>query len=275
MSDSDLRTKLFDTIDHKRNEIRFKLGDTIPMVSRMPKIILIMAFLASLAYAIFLLFDRPHTLSLMYIFVVLVPLGAWYYFRKLSGNANSDLFEEVGMTDSSESEITRIIDKYSGFADGIGTALPLFGAAVLLGVVALGDSGDQATYKVYIEKYFMNLAVPFEVVSILVLASAKLYESVFDELSLRYQEVIDHAKIVEKKYYHDETIQAIRSIGREGSVTFSTDMNADQIRELKELYSLMGKAADGLGSENVLRSLQSIVALSGKTVNNGNSNKEN
>lgn len=87
--------------------------------------------------------------------VVLSPIVLAIVFWYLSQRAYGTLKIEVIKGDSSDSEITRIIDKYSGVVDAIGTAMPLGGAAILIGVVGSGVSN------VEFNKYFTGFAVPF------------------------------------------------------------------------------------------------------------------
>ncbi|MDZ4710703.1 MAG: hypothetical protein SGI89_00095 [bacterium] len=76
-----------------------------------------------------------------------------------------------------KSEINKIIDKWSGVVDGIGTALPLIGAAVILFTVGLGQQSQDL---------FLEIAIPFEIKSLFILAIAKLFESAFDDLEIQY-----------------------------------------------------------------------------------------
>lgn len=94
------------------------------------------------------------------------------------------VLEKLKENDSSETEIIKIIEKWSGIVDGIGTALPLIGAAVILFTVGLGLGKDY-------QGLFLNFAVPFEIKSLLILATAKLFESVFDEFEIQIQKMYD------------------------------------------------------------------------------------
>ena len=82
----------------------------------------------------------------------------------------------------SETEVIKTIEKWSGLVDGIGTALPLIGAAVILFTIGLGKEN---------QKLFLEIAVPFEIKSLFILASAKLFESVFDEYEIQVQNLYD------------------------------------------------------------------------------------
>jgi len=198
-----------------------------------------------------------------YIIVPMLPIGVFFYFRKKSREAKYHLEDEFRKEDLSEPEITRIIDKYSGAADGIGTALPLFGAAILLGVVALGDPNNPSNDS-YIQMWFMNLAVPFEVVSIVILAAAKLYEAVFDELSLCYQQRVDDLRLNSKNKYQSDIIKAIDSINTNVIVKVENALTPDQYEKLKDLLDLMHKVVNGLKDSNVSDNLKNLIKLSGK-----------
>lgn len=76
-----------------------------------------------------------------------------------------------------KTEVTKTIDKWSGIVDGIGTALPLVGAAVILFTVGLGQQS---------QALFLEIAIPFEIKSLFILAIAKLFESSFDDLEIQY-----------------------------------------------------------------------------------------
>lgn len=90
---------------------------------------------------------------------------------------------------SSETEIVKTIDKWSGTVDSIGTALPLIGAAVILFTVGLGKEN---------QKLFFEFAIPFEIKSLFILAIAKLFESVFDEFEIQIQKIYDRINGREK-----------------------------------------------------------------------------
>ncbi len=90
--------------------------------------------------------------------------------------------QKIEKADTSETEVIKTIEKWSGVVDGIGTALPLIGAAVILFTIGLGQEN---------QKLFLELAVPFEIKSLFILAIAKLFESVFDELEIQIQNLYD------------------------------------------------------------------------------------
>lgn len=117
------------------------------------------------------------------------PFTLWYYpvlvyllflFFAFWVKRNLDKkFTEGKLT---RTEITKTIDKWSGVVDGIGTALPLVGAAVILFTVGLGQQS---------QSLFLEFAIPFEIKSLFILAIAKLFESTFDDLEIQYLNNID------------------------------------------------------------------------------------
>lgn len=257
---SKLHNILNEVISEKLNSIEAKIIQRLIRIQIPYFLLIFMSFLFAFSFPLFVSQYPP----LFYI-VPVIPVGAFIYFNVLSNRARRDLKEEVKKTDSSESEITRIIDKYSGIVDAIGTALPLIGAAILLGIVGSGIKGDK------FDQYFTGFAVPFEVISILVLASAKLYESVFDELSLNYQEVTDLVKSTEKKYYHDEQIKAIESIRNENIESKEIQLpalTAEEHEQIRKTYTLMNSLVDGLKNETVSKTIEQLLLLTSKDKNN-------
>lgn len=243
--------KISEIIDSKLKEID---GTTAQRIKRIQIPYYILIFFA-LLFAVFFPFFISQSLPNIYFLVPIIPIGVIVYFKRLSEHARQDLREEVKKADSSESEITRIIDKYSGIVDGIGTALPLIGAAILLGIVGSGIKGGN------FDQYFTGFAVPFEVVSIAVLASAKLFESVFDELSLNYQEVIDHTKSAEKKYYHDIQIEAITNSSLNNKIPLPPVLSPEQNEEIRKTYSMIQDVLNGLNNETVVKALEQLILL--------------
>lgn len=250
----ELRERLNDLISGKLRDIDSSIDQKLTRIMIPYYFVVVLSILFAFTFPFFM----SQSANIIYAIVPLIPIGVSTYFRSLSGRARKDLREEVQKTDSSESEITRIIDKYSGIVDGIGTALPLVGAAILLGIVGSGLQGAK------FDQYFTGFAVPFEVVSIAVLASAKLFESVFDEMSLNYQEVIDHAKGFEKEYYHEKQIKAIETANQSVTLQLSSSLDTKEHAELRKTYETMKDVIEGLKNENVVKSLQQLSILLSK-----------
>ena len=117
----------------------------------------------------------------------LYPTSVYLLFIVLFFVCRKIVFEKINRENPSETEIVKVIEKWSGIVDGIGTALPLIGAAVILFTVGLGKD---------YQDLFLSFAVPFEIKSLLILATAKLFESVFDEFEIQIQKNYDRNKVV-------------------------------------------------------------------------------
>ncbi len=206
--------------------------------------------------------------------------------------ANKGLKSEFREMEASEASITRIIDRFSGIVDGLGTALPLLGAAILLISIEKGPV------------VFLGFAVPFEIKSILILAIAKLFDSIFDALALKYQEIQEDIKNVEKAYHYfmqeklfsqriaqrsmeprsikiestvseahlnkiSETMQSNKEMGisiKELITEINNLKLPDEkvLRELESTAKFLGVTLESLKDENVLESLKNLAYLSGK-----------
>jgi len=184
-----------------------------------------------------------------------IPILVFVWFVYLFYRANAKLKEELLKLDSTEAEVSRIIDKYSGIIDGIGTALPLFGAALILYIIAQIDpnfdtsSGLTEPHKLA----FTEIALPFEIKSLLVLAAAKLFESVFDQLALRYQEVIEHVKDAEKVYYFNEHSKILKDSFEE-----QTKLLKGKIKDIKIEFSSPNKVEELSVMENIIEKISDI-----------------
>ena len=117
-----------------------------------------------------------------------LPVFIYIFFLFLSYLAYSKLKVEIIRTPASET-IDRIITSYTTIVDSISTALPLIGAAILLISIKLG------------EEVFLGLSVPFEVKALIVLAIGKLFEPVLDQLSVDFQNVVNHVKDIKDRYF--------------------------------------------------------------------------
>ncbi|MBV6478716.1 MAG: hypothetical protein HGGPFJEG_01473 [Ignavibacteria bacterium] len=231
------------------------------------------------------------------------PVDLWWFpfltyliFIVCAIRANASIKREIQLNGASEASITRIIDRYSGIVDGIGTALPLLGAAILLISIEKGPA------------IFLGFAVPFEIKSIIILAIAKLFDSVFDALALRYQEVQEEIKNAEKVYYYQKQAALQKGIIEKiipqsgfpsGPIEIRTSITEDQLRrmhdtmisseklgisiknliteinnlrlpderilrELEQTSKIISETVSSLKDSNVLRSLDNLAYLSGK-----------
>lgn len=132
-----------------------------------------------------------------------LPFLAYAIFLLMSFLSNKALKNEILQRGATEGSIDRIIDRYSGIVDGIGTALPLLGAAILLVSIKEGPT------------IFLGFAVPFEIKAIVVLAIAKLFDSVFSAQAVKYQEVQEELNQIEKEYYANREGTELRNIANE------------------------------------------------------------
>jgi hypothetical protein len=127
-----------------------------------------------------------------------LPIVLYIIFVLCAYLANRSLKNEVSTKGASEAIIGRIIERYAGIVDGLGTAMPLLGAAILLVSIKEGAT------------LFIGFSVPFEIKSIIILAIAKLFNSVFETQALRYSEIHEDLKKVESEYFYEqqETIES-------------------------------------------------------------------
>ncbi|MEP7146324.1 MAG: hypothetical protein ABI792_04900 [bacterium] len=211
---------------------------------------------------------------------------------------NKRLKEEFERKNVSEASITRVIDRYSGIVDGLGTALPLLGAAILLISIEKGPA------------VFLGFAVPFEIKSILILAIAKLFDSVFDALALKYQKILEVINNVERAYSYNnqsrqlgvekpspvipapiviessvtkeevdkiyETMKASHELGNsiKGLVSELNNLKLPEEKTLKDMQvtsaslgqtiKFLGDTLDSFKDSNVSKSLENLVTLLGK-----------
>lgn len=166
-------------------------------------IVLLLSFIVDVAYVP--LFGHVANSFSQYLFpgsppvnVTLEPVALWWMpilayliFILFALRANKTFKDEILSKGASESIITRVEAKYGGLVDGIGTALPLIGAAILLVSIKIGP------------QLFLGFSVPFEIKSIIILAIAKLFGSVFEAQGLRYAKIVEEVKNVETEYYYE------------------------------------------------------------------------
>jgi hypothetical protein len=198
-----------------------------------------------------------------------IPISLGILFTFSAKWAIEALETELKGDGLTEAEITRVIEKYTGFVDGLGTAMPLIGAAILLYTIGYEFENDSQR-----KLAFSGFAVPFEIKAILILASAKLFESVFDEIALRYQ--VKCRENVSSP--NDLTRESVQSITRllEGvdsaKVSSLTELVIELKKEsntsvgidkLKQLSDSMSKPLDAMRDSNVRESLDCIKEIAG------------
>lgn len=122
-----------------------------------------------------------------------LPFAVYILFVLFAYFSNRSLKRQIRTKGPSEEIISRIVESYSGLVDAIGTAMPLLGAAILLISIKEGPT------------IFLGFSVPFEIKSIVILAMAKLYGSVFEVQGLQFQAITEEVSQFEKEYtfYND------------------------------------------------------------------------
>jgi methyl-accepting chemotaxis protein len=118
-----------------------------------------------------------------------MPFIVYALFILLAELSYRKLMKEVTTKGCSQEIIERITNRYAAIVDGIGTALPLLGAAILLISIKEGPI------------IFLGFSVPFEIKSIVILAVAKLFETVFDSQGLKFAELREELNDLEKEYF--------------------------------------------------------------------------
>ncbi|MCU7494449.1 MAG: hypothetical protein HF314_15790 [Ignavibacteria bacterium] len=128
-----------------------------------------------------------------------MPVVTYLFFLLFAYKAYGELRREVKQSTSADI-IDRIIGSSISVIDGIATALPLIGAAILLISIKLGP------------EVFLGLSVPFEIKALIVLALGKLFEPVLDELSIEFQHVINRANELKNRYYAQTQIEHFQKV---------------------------------------------------------------
>ena len=153
-----------------------------------------------------------------------MPVVVYIFFLFLSFLAYSKLKVEIVRTPASET-IDRIITSYTTVVDSISTALPLIGAAILLISIKLG------------EEVFLGLSVPFEVKALIVLAIGKLFEPVLDQLSVEFQNVVNHVKDIRDRYFSRLQLENSKNILKQlsGTEFKSPEVTLKDLEQYKNL----------------------------------------
>jgi methyl-accepting chemotaxis protein len=120
-----------------------------------------------------------------------MPFIVYALFVLLAELSYRKLMKEVSQKGCSQEIIERITNRYATIVDGVGTALPLLGAAILLISIKEGPI------------VFLGFSVPFEIKSIVILAVAKLFETVFDAQGLKFAELREELNDLEKEYFSE------------------------------------------------------------------------
>ena len=168
-----------------------------------------------------------------------MPFIVYALFILLAELSYRKLMKEVSQKGCSQEIIERITNRYSTIVDGVGTALPLLGAAILLISIKEGPI------------VFLGFSVPFEIKSIVILAVAKLFETVFDAQGLKFAELREELNDLEKEYFterediHQRAILQQLHDGFKGAST-ATGPGYEKFskEEAAEISSSLKKAAE-------------------------------
>lgn len=162
-----------------------------------------------------------------------LPVVIYALFIFLAYLTYTKLKVEIIRTPASET-IDRIVTSYTSVIDGIATALPLIGAAILLVSISLG------------EEIFLGLSVPFEVKALIVLALGKLFEPVLDQLSVEFQNVVNHVQDIRDKYFSRIQVESSRSLMRQLNQGFGSggSMSADDMEKYKSMVEHSAKLSE-------------------------------
>ncbi len=214
-----------------------------------------------------------------------LPVFVFLFFVLMAFLAYNKLKVEISRTPASET-IDRIINSYTSIVDGLATALPLIGAAILLISIKLG------------EEVFLGLSVPFEIKALIVLAIGKLFEPVLDLLGVEFQNVVTHVHDIREKYYsesrHEEEqvnisklpeisiqdLERYKTVLQQTStlsesmvknfnavsvilqkINESQSITSEKIDKLNQLTQSISNAAKSLSDEKAISGLKSLEAI--------------
>lgn len=178
-----------------------------------------------------------------------MPFIVYALFILLAEISYRKLMKEVSQKGCSQEIIERITNRYSTIVDGIGTALPLLGAAILLISIKEGPV------------VFLGFSVPFEIKAIVILAIAKLFETVFDSQGLKFAELREELNDLEKEYFTEREDIHQRAILQQLHDGFTrmtggaagTGYEKFSKEEAMEISNSLKKAADF--SENIAKNV--------------------
>ncbi|MBK9332769.1 MAG: hypothetical protein IPM96_10310 [Ignavibacteria bacterium] len=160
---------------------------------------------------------------IFYVFFIAILLWCRMKVKKCSENGGSS------------KEIEKIIDQWSGLVDGIGTALPLLGAAGILFTVGMGRE---------YQSLFIEFAVPFEIKSLFILAIAKLLDFAFDELDRQYVgNDIENTKQVDFSGVTSTILPDLQTLERLNTViaSWKAAVNEMQKKDFKDTIDSLNK----------------------------------
>jgi hypothetical protein len=164
-----------------------------------------------------------------------LPVFTYALFVFIAYLAYNRLRIEIIRTPASET-IDRLIEASSSVIDSIATALPLIGAAILLISIKLG------------EEVFLGISVPFEIKALIVLAIGKLFLPVLDQLSVDFQNVVNHVKDIRDKYFSRIQIESSKSLMKQlnqsGISGGGVKLTGEEIQRYKSLVEDSSKMSE-------------------------------
>ena len=188
-----------------------------------------------------------------------MPFIVYGIFVLLAELSYRKLLKEVSTKGVSQEIIERITNRYASIVDGIGTALPLLGAAILLISIKEGPV------------IFLGLSVPFEIKSIIILAVAKLFEIVFDSQGLKFAELREELNDLEKEYFSERDDIHQRAILQQlhdgfsrssaGASATSEKFSKEEAAELQNSLKKASEFSDQI-SKNVVTMKNAIAEMS-------------
>ncbi len=128
-----------------------------------------------------------------------LPPAAFVLFMLIAFKTYGDLRKLV-IDDTPHENTERVISSAMSLVDGIATALPLIGAAILLVSIKLGP------------EIFLGISVPFEIKALIVLAIAKLFEPVLDTMGEQFQKILNRAANLRDSYYPKQQLEEIKKL---------------------------------------------------------------
>ncbi|TRZ65649.1 hypothetical protein D4R20_01725 [bacterium] len=190
-----------------------------------------------------------------------LPFAIYILFILFAYFSNRSLKKQIELKGPTADIISRIIDSYSGIVDGISTAMPLLGAAILLISIKEGPT------------IFLGFSVPFEIKSIMILAIGKLFGSVFEVQGLQFQTITEDIKKFETEYsFYNQSrnqlqlVHSIKETNREliSNLTSQGGLKGFSKDEAEQIFNFI-KLTHGINEEftkNVLRMKGAIAELS-------------
>ncbi len=128
-----------------------------------------------------------------------LPIGTYFLFILIALKAYYESYNLVKSNASLENT-DKVISSSMSMVDGLATALPLIGAAILLVSIKMGP------------EIFLGISVPFEIKALIILALAKLFEPVLDYIGARFQRVINKANELQEAYYPKKQLEKLNKL---------------------------------------------------------------